>query len=89
MARRLLPVERIGEVYRGEIDRLENRAARYELASLQDEADQEGALEEHAAIVKALRNGQLEKAASLLEEHWLRGATYARSMPVEEQRRTA
>ena len=85
----LLPLERIGEVYRGEIDRLKNRAARYELASLADEADQEGALEEHAVIVKALRNGQLEKAASLLEQHWLRGATYARSLPVQEQRRTA
>jgi len=85
----LLPVERIGEVYRGEIDRLKNRAARYELASLEDEADQEGALEEHAAIVKALRNGQLEKAASLLEEHWLQGAAYARRLPVQEPFRTA
>lgn len=85
----LLPVERVGEVYRGEIDRLKNRAARYELASLEDVPDQDGALEEHAAIVKALRNGQVEKAAALLEEHWQRGAVYAHSLPREEKRKTA
>jgi DNA-binding GntR family transcriptional regulator len=83
----LLPLERVGQVYRGEIDRLKNRAARYELASLEDVADQDGALAEHAAIVTALRNGQVEKAAALLEEHWQRGAVYARSLPREEKRR--
>lgn len=77
----LLPAERIGEVYRGEIERLKNRAARYEIASLRDDADQLGALEEHAAMLKALRGGRLEEAARLLEEHWLRGIVYAEGLP--------
>jgi DNA-binding GntR family transcriptional regulator len=85
----LLPAERVGGLYRGEIDRLRNRAARYELASLEDEADQEVALEEHAVILEAFRHGHMEKAAGLLEEHWHRGAAFARTLPSAEQRRTA
>lgn len=85
----LLPVERIGEVYRGEIDRLKNRGARYELACLEAALDEEGALAEHAAIIEALRHGHLERAATLLEEHWHRGAAFAHTLPGEQQRRTA
>lgn len=81
----LLPRAAIGAVYAEEIARLENRAARYERAFLEDEADQAGALAEHRAIRDALARGELEEAGRMLEEHWTRGATYAARWPRGER----
>lgn len=81
----LLPRAAIGAVYADEIERLENRAARYERAFFEDEADQAGALAEHRAIRDALARGELEEAGRLLEQHWLRGATYAAPWPRDGQ----
>lgn len=81
----LLPDRAIGAVYADEMERLKNRAARYELSFLRDEEDQAGALDEHRAIVEALRGGDLEEAGRLLEEHWLHGAAYAARWPAADQ----
>ncbi|HKK27387.1 MAG TPA: GntR family transcriptional regulator [Gemmatimonadota bacterium] len=81
----LLPRAAIGAVYAEEIERLENRAARYERAFLEDEADQAGALAEHRAIRDALARGELEEAGRILEQHWLRGASYAARWPRDEE----
>lgn len=81
----LLPRGAIGAVYADEIERLETRAARYERAFLDDEADQAGALAEHEAVRDELARGELEEASRILERHWLRGATYAVRWPRDEE----
>lgn len=67
----LLPARRIGPVSRRELNRLEARAARYQLAFLTDGPHLLGPVEEHRAIVDALLDDRVGTAAKMLEDHWL------------------
>jgi len=72
----LLPARRIGPVARREIDRLQRRAARYEMTCLADGPYVLGAVEEHRGIVDALVDYRVAVAARLLERHWLGGLAH-------------
>jgi len=66
----LLPAGRVGEVYRDELDRLKNRVTRYENAVLKDSGVASRGVDQHAAILEALREGDVEAAGERLESHW-------------------
>ena len=72
----LLPARRIGLTARREIDRLQRRAARYEMDRLADGPHVLGAIEEHRGIVDALVDYRVAVAARLLERHWLGGLAH-------------
>jgi DNA-binding GntR family transcriptional regulator len=70
----LLPAHRIGRLCRREIDRLEVRAERYQLALLADGESGRYLVDpvlEHRAIVDDLLDDRLTRAAARLEAHWL------------------
>jgi DNA-binding GntR family transcriptional regulator len=76
----LLPAHRIGDVCRAELDRLEVRAARYQLALLSGADDDHALVEpvlEHRAMVDDLFSDRVARAAVRLERHWLSGAAAA------------
>lgn len=78
----LLPAHRIGGVFREELNRLETRLARYQLALLGVE-DREllvAPVLEHRAIVDDLLADRVCRAAARLERHWLGGAEAAASL---------
>jgi len=70
----LLPAERVGEVFRSELDRLKNRVFRYEFALLKDTEMAAEGVAQHEAILAALRKGDLQDAGRLLADHWSWGA---------------
>lgn len=54
---------------------LKQRARRYEFAFMK-ESGQSLSIEQHAGIVRALRNDDLERATNLLEENWRSGPRF-------------
>jgi len=58
------------EVLHEELARVKNRVMRYEQAFQREPEDVKQAMEEHAAILEALDEGDLDAAAERLEAHW-------------------
>lgn len=58
------------EVLHEELSRVKNRVTRYEQAFQREAEDVKQAMEEHAGILEALDDGDLDAAAELLEAHW-------------------
>ena len=72
--RTLLPADRVGDVYRSELDRLKNRVFRYEFAILKDTEVARKGVDQHEGILEALKEEDLEKAGRRLSDHWAWGA---------------
>ncbi len=83
----LLPAERVGAVTREELTRLLNRLDRYERALTLDDPTRAELVSEHRVIVEAIRDGNLDEAGRLLEEHWLWHVRRGIPWPPEEAQR--